>query len=212
MTDKVLFCKTSYMIFFKEICDADKPYSTNGYVKETGNAGEQHNFRPVKTADGKMCYGRVDTKTKNGNNRSLHIENIKGCESLTDEDKVEDKDILVVFFARNRKHKLVVVGWYKKATVYREYQRRPDYEKHTYEKPETYYNIRAKYEDCVLLPENERDNWEVENFCYGSNLVRYPTKDKDKVYLDDLLKKIEDYKGKNWIDKYPPLKNAESNY
>lgn len=192
---RVLFCKIAHMKCYKGILeDIDEPINGGEYVQRTGDAHEKYNFKPKE----QKCFGFVETKSTNGQcSNQLHIEKIKGCELMKKAYYVDD--VLVVWFATNNKHECVVVGWYKNATVYRWC------EKMIINGDEQYYNTEADYKNVVLLPnDGTRSHWAIpKTFDFGRPLVRFPTKEKDKEYLNQLLKKIKNYNGENWIDMYP---------
>ena len=116
---KVLFCKISYMKYYKGACSIDQPYNGGAFVEENGYGHEEFNFRPIDfEGKGEVCVGFVETKsTRNDIRNQLHIERINGCENAKNDDFVDD--VLVVFCATREQNDTVVVGWYKHATVYR---------------------------------------------------------------------------------------------
>ena len=125
-------------------------------------------FRSSKDAgypEGEYCLGFVETKSTNGKTRNqLKIEKIDGCEACKNETQVDD--VLVVYCALYPyaiEKETYVVGWYKHATVYRDYEviRFPVDNDKYYEQA---YNAIAKREDCVLLPGSARrkaTEWKV---------------------------------------------------
>lgn len=66
--------------------------------------------------------GFVETKSTGGTRANqLHIEKIAGCKACVDEPVVDD--VLVVYCATHPAYSFTtVVGWYRHATVFREYQ------------------------------------------------------------------------------------------
>lgn len=207
---KILFCKIAHMKYYKGICDNDKPYNGGDYIKKTGKANEQYNFTPVSVDDSKrkVCLGFFETKSTNRTSiNQLHIEKINGCEALKKADKIND--VLVVWCATADTNECVVVGWYKNATVYRNYceylfQGETDNEDYIH-----LCNIISDYENCVLLPANGiRRRWSVPDsrkntYGFGQSLVWYAKEKEAESYLKSLIEKINNYTGENWIDKYP---------
>lgn len=188
----------------------DTPLNGGEYVQMTGDAHEKYNFFPIKFSDDNCfyCLGFYETKSHNGKTvNQMHIENIDGCELCKKEDSVED--VLVVYCAKHPTHNFTtVVGWYKHATVYRNYQT-VQFSEDDFQD----YNAIAKASDCVLLPTSARSKklqWQVPrkslgwNFGFGRANVWYASEcDKNlDAYLDKLVKQIETYDGENWI-KYP---------
>lgn len=202
--EKILFCKISYMNWYKGIDNGNRykkdiPYSKNAYTMRTGHAGEEYNFKIQSLHGNEACFGFVETKSTNGKDANqLHIENIIGCGNLKDEDNMAE-DVIVVWFAPNpsEKNAISVVGWYKNAVVFREYQ--------PFDNIEYNINILAWAEDCVLLPDGKRrrGEWKIpKTFNFGEAHVRYP-KPEDKSYISRLMDNINNYNGDNWIYRYP---------
>ena len=75
----------------------------------------------------------------------IHIEEIEG---MTEQDEIAE-DVTVVFTAKNRKDENKVIGWYKKATIYRELQESLSLDS---ERPVFKYSIKAPASHAVLLP------------------------------------------------------------
>lgn len=210
---RILFCKISSMKYYKGHCKSDVPMFGGSYVDENGYGHEEFNFMPIKIegSDELECIGFVEPKSNRGKRNTLHIENIEGCENMKNEPSVDD--VLVVWCATRDlgfKTDITVVGWYKHATVFRNIIDWTMLWDDGYEE-ERGYNVVAKAEDCVLLPETTRNDnkWAAPTAkytrCYGfgQSMVWYPTEPEAKGYLDRLLKNIEEYQGENWLDKYP---------
>ena len=222
---RVLFCNIAWMKYYKGNLDnLDPPMGGGSYVEEYHDAHEKYNFDPVYLTeeecglpDDDYCLGFVETKTTNGQTRNqLKIENISGCEACKKELQVED--VLVIYCARypdSFVQETYVVGWYKHATVYRQYQTLafPN------ENGEVYYqdyNAIARKKDCVLLPKSARRKtpWKVPRkrkgvaYGFGQSNVWYATDKKENLLLDAflerILKQIAEYDGENWLDEYPP--------
>lgn len=209
---RVLFCKISNMKYYKGVCDNDKPEYGGSYVKENGYGHEEYNFQSFeKNGPGEAeCLGFVEPKSNRGKRNTLHIENIEGCSAMKEEECVED--VLVIWCAKQLEGHIAVVGWYKHACVWRNLQDwtyiHPDGEKEYRE-----FNVRAKAEDCVLIPHNRRRNnkWEIKPASYtkaygfGQSMVWYPTQPEAKVFLNKLIENIENYTGDNHLNEYPEM-------
>ena len=163
---RILFCNIAWLLYYKGLCPGEvEPSSGGEYVKRTGDAHEKHNFLPIDLTfkdgampDGLYCLGFVETKaTGKEKANQLHIEKIDGCAACEHEPAVDD--VLVVYCATHPAHNFTtVVGWYKHATVFREYQAAEvnDFVQN--------YNAIAKVEDCVLLPvpiRSRRTMWNI---------------------------------------------------
>lgn len=190
---RILFCKIAHMKCYK---GADNDPPRNGGSSKM--KGEVYNFDPEFIDNKRVCLGYV----QHGGNQ-MHIENIKGCEKLKTAKKIDD--VLVVWCATADTNECVVVGWYKHATVYRRHHTHT-FEEYNYTQ---YYNVKADYENCVLLPDNgTRRRWEAptskkKSYGFGESLVWYASEEKAENYIKSLVKRINDYSGENWIDKYP---------
>ena len=118
---RILFCNIARMKYYKGIVPGvDEPKFGGAYVAQTGDAGEQYNFAPLKTDTGEFCFGMVETKsTSGGKSNQLHIERLEGVSRSAD----EANGVLVVWCATHHHNEAVVVGWYRNATVLRNYDR-----------------------------------------------------------------------------------------
>ncbi len=208
---KILFCKISFMKYYKGVCQADQAYNGGSYVLENGFGHEEFNFLPIHTeTDQMVCFGFVEPKSNRGKTNTMHIEKIEGCALLKKEPMVED--VLVVWCATRERGDTTVVGWYKHAEVWRDLQ--PWIV--TWDdgrEEERYYNIKASAQDCTLLPQGERNlhKWWVptaqytRSFGFGQSMVWYPVQEEAKDYLRKLVDSIEEYTGENWLERYPNL-------
>lgn len=211
---RVLFCNIAWMKYYKGTYDDDIPVNGGSYVKDNQSASEDMNFLPIADENGDFaCYGSVETKTGAGRHKpnELHIEKLEGCELLKNEEFADD--VLVIFCAKPDRPDTwhCVVGWYRHARVYRNYQTirvtTPE------EEFDFSYNIEALKEDVTLLPSGIRQRktlWWIprankQGYGFGQANVWFPTDIKSeagKNYLSALLKRIEEYDGENWVDYY----------
>ena len=199
---RILFCKTGYMKYYKGINANDKLYNGGEYVQLTGDGGEQYNFSTVPFNQMEYCCGFVETKHKDGwrntdsPNNQLHIEKIDP--SAKDDTMIDD--VLVVWCAVKPGIGLRVVGWYKNATVCRNYCTIIDDNDQNIG-----CNIFALKNDCVLLPHFEvnRFIWQApaakkQNFGFGQALVWFPNANIPEALINQIL----NYSGANYIDMY----------
>ena len=214
---RVLFCNIAWMNYYKGIIPGvDEPYGGGSYVLENQDAHEKYNFDPlhIELEDGTerdACFGFTETKTsKSGKRQDLHIEKIEGCEACAKEDFVEDVTVIYCA-ARPYQNFTSVVGWYRHANVYRQYQEliipQPDGTDYY-----QYFNAEALKENCVLLPKEERriTKWRVPRrqkgapFGFGRANEWFAAGRNENQMLDEFLKKtiekIDNYQGENWID------------
>lgn len=200
---KILFCKISAMKYYKGAGEKDIPINGGSYVDENGFGHEQYNYAPVESdEDGMYCLGFVETKTTSNSKRNdLHVEKIAGCELLKKEDFAEN--VLVVWCATTLYKETSIMGWYNNATVYRTYQGCEFANGEIRD-----YNVIAKKEDCVLLPEGVRRKHigdvptaKKRTYGFGQSMIWYATEEKAKDYIQAIAELINQYDGENWIDK-----------
>lgn len=200
---KVLFCKTSWMKYYKGVIEGkDEAYNGGSYVLEHGEGHEQYNFLPALLEDDQeYCLGFVETKsTRNGKRNVLHIEKIVNS-GIANDDPVLD-DVLVIWCATSLSNTTSIVGWYKHARVYRIYQECEFDNGYIQD-----YNVIAKKEDCFLLPSGERNIhiWQApvakkRGYGFGQSLIWYGQEDNAQQYISEIVNRIEHYSGENWID------------
>lgn len=181
------------MKYYKGINRNGKPYKGGAWVEENGTCAEQWNFMDCNG----FCYGYVSTKSKNGKDYHLHIEKIDGIHK----DANESPNVLVIWCAKEDRPdgKNLIVGWYKDATVLRNYDFNGRWP----------INIFAKTEDCTLLPLNQRrkvvPRKGKNGYTYGMGQANYWFADHDEEaekYVKLIVKYISEYTGENWIKKY----------
>lgn len=189
---RILFCRTTWMERYigRENERYEMLYTGGAYMNEENIGGEEWNFLDV---DG-YCYGFVDTKfNKNGDKNKLHIERIDN----SFKNSQNANNVLVIWVSKDKSEGLKIVGWYKNAKVYREYQNMPSRE-YNYE-----YNIKAKAEECILLPLEKR-TFEVPTankmegnikFGFGQANIWYANEENAKEFIEDVMKYIESYNG-----------------
>ena len=207
MKKKILFCNIAHMKNYKGITDSDKPFFGGSYVEETGDAQEKFNFESFKLNEEMCCLGFVETKISKGrkDRNKLHIEKIRNAN--IDENAGMLNDVLVVWCAKSKIYNhTMVVGWYKDATVTKEYRTIKIKDNMVQE-----YFMSAKKENCVLLPENIRSKitqWKVPrksqgaSFGFGQANIWFANEtDNIKLdgFLEEIVKKIENYDGENII-------------
>ncbi|WP_448790632.1 hypothetical protein [Bacteroides graminisolvens] len=132
---KILFCRIGWMKCYKGNSESDT--IKNGGSHPNENKHEVYNFQNVNG----HCYGYV--QPSKGTIRVSRIDKFS-------KDKVDG--VLVIWIAKESSSCTNIVGWYRDATVYSEFQNSKLKERQKY-----CYNIEAKAENCVLLPENDRE-------------------------------------------------------
>ena len=133
-----IFFNTAWMNYYRGATEDDIPL-------DGGSWEEKHevcNFLPV---DGK-CYGFVQPAGE-----TIAIERI-GAEQSSD----HIDGVTVVWSARARSGRTVVVGFYKNARLYRNRQRLPNSDVHEANRLQDYFAV-CREGDAILLPHKRRD-------------------------------------------------------
>jgi hypothetical protein len=145
--ERLLFCNIGWM---KHYCGADSTDLIKGggsYVQKTGTGGEMHNFLPYNG----HYYGYVQT-VQGG---SIRIERLGAALGVT-----ELHSVTVVWTARHPSTGgTCIVGWYRHATVHREYKELPHLPRRStwnWQGREVGYYITAAAEHSMLLPPDAR--------------------------------------------------------
>lgn len=142
---------------------ADQISGGGSFVKEEGIGHEVCNFHSHKgTVYGYVQPARGQRSASAG---SIKLENIVNGNASKDDDSVEG--VLVIWTAKRPEGGTVVVGWYKNATVFREYQRFKSVSA-LHSKNGLYgYRIHVRAEDAKLLPVDER-TYQIQRKTQGS--------------------------------------------
>lgn len=208
---RILFCKVPWMRYYQGMAAEGSVGDDIAFNNKHGF--ESMNFLPVTVMDesgskeSELLLGYYETKAlADGKSSQTKLQNISGCSHFTKEALVDD--VLVIWCASKSGAETSVVGWYKNATVFRNYQSVPiNLEDGSVQ--DKLYNIIGSAEDVLLLPEAERSNeiWTVpqknskQGDAYGfyrSN-VWYGDEPEAREYIKLLLCNIENYDGKNDI-------------
>lgn len=189
---RIIFCNIAWMKYYCGPTNDDKPINGGVWVDENNEGGECWNFSAV---DGK-CYGYVATKSNRGRANEPHIKKIEGV--MANQECAGG--VLVVWVAREARPdgKNVVVGWYKNATIYREYLE---------DENGWPINIVANDEDCVLLPISKRHRIvpragkQGYKYGMGQSNIWFAQDENAKEYVRLCMEFINNYSGDNWINR-----------
>jgi len=214
---KILFCNIAWMEWYKGALSYDMPVNGGAYIKENKDGADCDNFWVVENFEpyrinkdtvipkGNIMLGYVATgSTRNGDAHQIKLERIQDCEACKDVDSIED--VLVVFCAtRVGERRPFVVGWYKHATVVRNY-----FKYYLEGGGYLFKNIFCREEDAVLLPVNLR-KWRVpratvDKYGFGQSNVwyaDYEQAEEVKPWVEDIIAKIKGYDGPNLRDEEP---------
>lgn len=211
---RILFCNIARMKYYKGIIPGvDEPQYGGEFVAQTGDAHEKYNFAPLQVGDQKRCFGFFETKSTNREtSNQLHIERLEGISRKAK----EAGQVLVVWCSTHYQNQAVVVGWYKNATVFRNY----DVADINTEDGGTYqqwFNVEADADDCVLLPMDERNRhcwWaprkkNTKSFGFGQANVWFAEEESAEKYIRQLTEQIEHYNGENWLWHWPDERSGK---
>lgn len=181
MMEKMIFLNIGYMKRYRGITEDDKISYGGSYVSKTGFGHEIFNFLPYK---GHM-YGFVQPAY-----RAKGL-NISKMSSLKQKDSLNN--VLVVWTSKDPSKGVCITGWYKNATIYGEIQAAPEGADRKFNNEKIGYLAKAKKEDCVLLPPEEREftiKWKARN-------VWYADKEQDSEFRRKVLNYINRYESQN---------------
>ena len=137
---RYIFLRIAWMKEYQGSTDDDIPTGAGSYVKLNQDGGEVYNFLPIKGS----FYGFA--QIHKGNN--LRIEKLGAA---SDEELVDN--ITIIWFARNpQTGGQYIVGWYKKATLYRQVQQMQK----RLRKEHNYFLAKADIKNSYLVPVEDR--------------------------------------------------------
>lgn len=210
----IIFARISDMKFYKGVTDNDMPKNGGSWVKENNYAHECCNFLPIGLDDGsKVCLGYVQLiGGATDAEPQIHIEKIYDCKSSRKDSEIEG--VTVVFVSTNTTN-MRVVGFYKNATVLR-YSDVCIINEGDPDEYEQFYYFYADCSDCVLIPFEDRfktSDWYVpmsgkhgNKYGFGHSNIWFAGSNTDNPkeieYVENMINRIENYKGENWINKY----------
>ncbi|WP_300631976.1 DUF3883 domain-containing protein, partial [uncultured Duncaniella sp.] len=177
---RILFANIGWMVSYKGQSISDKISGGGSY--SDADKHEAYNFQEL---NGK-CYGYVQAKSD--------TINICRIDSSVYDAVQKIEDVLVVWFATNPVvGGSYIVGWYKHATVFRNYQSSRSTQRNCYG-----YYITASAADCTLLPVDDRVKQiprQVKNYPGRSNIWYADSEDAEvKTFRKDIISYIESYK------------------
>lgn len=149
---RYLFCNTGWMESYRGNRKTDQISGGGSYVTEEGMGHEVCNFHSYR---GNIYgYVRPSRGQRSASAGSIKLENVVNSDASKDDDCIEG--VLVIWTATRPEGGTVVVGWYKNATVYREYQYFGTVPALQSKNGLEGYRIHARSDDVKLLPIDER--------------------------------------------------------
>ena len=149
---RYLICNTGWMESYQGNRKTDQISGGGSYVKEEGMGHEVCNFHVHRG----NVYGYVQPARgkRSASAGSIKLESIVGSDASAGDEQVDG--VLVIWTATRPEGGSVVVGWYKDATVFRNYQNFKSTPALHSKNGLEGYRIRAIDENVKLLPVNER--------------------------------------------------------
>ncbi len=188
MEQRIVFFNTGWMDFYRGLSN-DKIVGGGKNVNSMGWGGELFNFLPFDT----YLYGYVQPKIdkKYDNPTTIKIEKLGAKES---DERIDE--VTVVWTATDPDNGgTYIIGWYKKATVFRYYQDPPKDSKRTHKRNSLGYFVKAKaknnatllsLDERVVQVQRQQKNW------MGQSNVWYAEKNPSfvKIVKDYIFKGI----------------------
>ncbi len=211
---RILFCKIPWMKYYQGMA-AESENSVYPPVNENQKRFEAINFLPIRVMDesgkteSELLLGYYEAEIlPDGSWGETEIQKVSGCSHFSEEALLDN--VLVIWCSEKPGTDLCVIGWYKNATVFRNYQSVPiNMEDGSVQ--DKLYNIIASADDVLLIPESERSNpiWAAPksegdqdgSFGFNGSNVWYADEKEARRFVDHLLYHIEKYEGKNYIFK-----------
>ncbi len=200
-SDKIIFFNIGWMKYYQGLSsDFDDDIKFGGaFVDKNSFGHEIYNFQPHS---GKL-YGYVQPVYKKSHEMgTININRLSGVRS-----NKKIKDVLVVFVAKSPiTESRRIVGWYKNATVYRNYQEPPPNSNRIYNGEKIGYYTEANLADCRLLKDEQRENSNIlipagkGQKGMGRSNVWYADKETNKPLVKSVLKFINNYSGEKETD------------
>lgn len=154
-----LFCNIGWMECYRGRNDNDKIVGGGSYVEREGHGFEVCNFAPYENqiyGYVQPSSGRLGEKIKSGTDEyfSRSTIDIDRLGAANNDDFITN--VNVIWTAKHPDGGTFIVGWYKNATVYREYQKFDTVSLFHKENHITGYRIVAEESNCKLLPIERR--------------------------------------------------------
>lgn len=202
---RVLFARIGYMRYYRGSQVGDEKPTHGGSYNKKKIGHEVCNFLPEQG----WVYGYVQPYVRTGVDTHLNLGRVdKGAKG-----QASISNVLVVFVARHDSRGQVIVGWYKNATLFRDYLKpRPGMLRKQYS-----FHIRAKASEAVLLPEKlQTHSIPKGSGAFGRANVVYPCESTGQPrdlnsakfnWIKEAVQYVQSYDGANVL--IDPLENLE---
>ena len=144
---KVVFARIGYMHYYSGSQTGDEKPKHGGAYNVKGIGHELYNFKSIN----EHLFGYFQPYEPPEDSDNPVTVNLERIDPKNDGNNNTD-NVLVIFVSKKKDEGQVIIGWYKNARLYREYQLSEKYML----RDEYHYNIKAEVKNSVLLPENFR--------------------------------------------------------
>jgi Domain of unknown function (DUF3883) len=198
---RIIFFNIGWMRDYKGPAQDDPTRGNFAWLRE--NAKRRHGHECYNFADdGGFCYG---CHAGYFNTAITRLGALPGAPTVD--------GILAVWFSRDPKtDRAVIVGWYRSATVYREFQQSSQGTIRKLGADLVPYKAKAKFRDCFLLPVGAREfeipsRYELKGG-YGQNPNWYGSNDR---FLNKVWQFTQEWESGNYKKQVPKAKIAPRN-
>ena len=145
----LILLRVTWMTRYQGVAGGDTPVGGGAYIAEHGFGHEIFNFQPFQGAV--FGYGQPPGRKDQWEQAKINLKR----SSASPEDR-SAHGVLAVWVATAPTGGAYIVGWYRNATVFRDWQPSPVDSARTYADIDCGYYVTAKAEDAVLLAPDER--------------------------------------------------------
>lgn len=203
--DKVIFCRIGWGKFYG-LDGKSEILIGGGQFNKLNTGSEVFNFRK----DGENLFGYVQPVHKS----ILDFETINqfNFKRILNDNSYSSKElegVTVIFYAVNPyRSKSRIIGWYKNAKLIQKLNEKSN-KKIWKDNTTTWFNMKAKIKDCILLPVEDRKfiipkKGKGKKFGTGRSNVYYTTFSnggkKTEPWIDEAINYVENYKGRNLLN------------
>ncbi len=193
MSARLIFFNIGWMKRYQGISEDDRPEGGGKWVEENAWDYSMLNFKRFNG----HCYGYGETGSQQVNLSRLG--------AVPEQDRLDG--VIVVSVSRSPEHGPVIAGWYKKATLFREYQEPPEGSGREHDGTPIGFYATAAADDCILLPDESRTfpvprgkgGMGQSNVWYADQPEHQPFKERVLEYINSNGTYVQEGLPKAWI-------------
>lgn len=152
LSPPIIFLRTGWMINYRGVTKNDQIYGGGKFVEENRFGHEMYNFLPF---NGRV-YGYCRNNRPGGRSEYVHGAGIKLERLGANKQDRQLNGVLVVWLAKRPQAGTEIVGWYKNATVYRDWQDAPQGSNRVFNGEAVGFHASTVEADATLLPPEKR--------------------------------------------------------